>query len=196
MEMRRAQGRHARPQIRPPAWMRPLWIGILLAGLPGSGIAGSGDPLAALGLTTPKEAVEGPAFALPDLAGKTVRLADFRGKLVFLNFFATWCGPCRDEMPAMERIHQAHKAQGLVVLAVDAQESVKAVRAFREELKLTFPTLIDADGVVSLKYGVRALPVSFLINRDGFIRWRAIGSRPWEGKPARQYFARVAAEKP
>jgi peroxiredoxin len=176
-------------------WMRFWGFGALLLGLPGLAAA-AGDPLTALGLTAPKERVEGPAFALPDLTGKTVRLGDFRGRLVFLNFFATWCGPCREEMPALERIHRIHKGQGLVVLAVDMQESAKTVRAFRDDLKLTFPLVLDADGVVGLKYGARALPVSFLINRNGSIRWRAVGARPWDDTPAREYFARLIAERP
>lgn len=173
-----------------------LGIGLLVVGLSGAAEAGSVAPPAALQVTIPKERVEGPAFALPDETGKTLRLSDFRGRLVFLNFFATWCGPCREEMPAMERMHQAHRGQGLVVLAVDLQESAKSVRSFRDELKLTFPTLLDADGVVSLKYGIRALPVSFLIGRDGFIRWRAIGPRPWSGTAAREYLTRLVGERP
>jgi peroxiredoxin len=168
-----------------------LALGVPLLLAVGHAAAGGARPPEALALSTPKEPVEAPTFALPDLEGNTLRFGSLRGKLVFLNFFATWCGPCREEMPAMERLHRAHRERGLTVLAVDVRESAKTVRDFVRELKLTFPVVLDDDATLSLKYGVRALPVSFLINRDGFIVWRAIGSRPWESKPARDYFANL-----
>jgi len=151
------------------------------------------DPMRALGLQAPNEAVEAPEFSLSDLSGKQVRFKGFRGQLVFLNFFATWCGPCREEMPGMERLYRAHREKGFVVLAVNLQESAKAIRPFVEGLKLSFPTVMDSDGAVSREYGVRALPVSFLVGRDGHILWRAIGGRDWESALSRQYFAKLVA---
>jgi peroxiredoxin len=151
------------------------------------------DSMQALGLQAPNERVEAPGFSLPDLTGKTVQLKDFRGTLVFLNFFATWCGPCREEMPGMDWLFRTHREKGLVVLAVNLQESAKTVRPFVQQLKLSFPTVLDAEGAVSRDYGVRALPVSFLIGRDGNIVWRAIGGRDWESSKARQYFAQLVA---
>lgn len=79
--------------------------------------------LTSLGLEMPKELVEAPGFSLPDLTGKMIRLKDFRGKVVFLNFFATWCVPCREEMPAMDRLYRTYKDKGLVVLAVDIRDA-------------------------------------------------------------------------
>jgi peroxiredoxin len=149
----------------------------------------------ALGLVAPNETVAAPEFSLPDLAGKKVQLKALRGSLVFLNFFATWCDPCREEMPGMERLFRAHKDKGFVVLAVNMQESAKTVRPFVQELKLTFPIALDAEGTVSREYGVRALPVSFLIGRDGRILWRAIGGRDWETAQAQALFARLVADK-
>lgn len=145
--------------------------------------------LTALGLQAPNEEVEAPDFSLRDLAGTQVRLKDFRGKVVFLNFFATWCDPCRLEMPAMERLHRANEDKGLVVLAVDIRESAGTVRAFIRELKLSFPAVLDEDGSVSYMYAVRPVPATYLIGRDGKILWRAFGSREWDGREARQYFA-------
>lgn len=176
--------------------------GVLLCGLvlllhraaPATAATGT-DPMGALGVQAPNEAVEAPPFALPDLAGKTVQLKQFRGKLVLLNFFATWCGPCREEMPGMERLHRAHREAGLVVAAVNFQESAKTVRPFVQELKLSFPIVLDAEGAASREYGVRALPVTFLIGRDGNILWRAIGGRDWESAQARRYFAQLVAGK-
>jgi peroxiredoxin len=153
------------------------------------------DPMRLLGLQAPNEAVEAPGFSLPDLTGKKVQLKDFRGKWVFLNFFATWCGPCREEMPGMERLFRTHGDKGFVVLAVNLQETAKTVRPFVQELKLSFPAVLDAEGKVSREYGVRALPVSFLVGRDGNIVWRAIGGRDWESANARQYFAQLVAGK-
>ena len=95
----------------------------------------------------------------------------------------------------MERLFRAHKDKGFVVLAVNMQESAKAVRPFVQELKLSFPIALDEDGIVGRDYGVRALPVSFLIGRDGRILWRAIGGRDWESTQARRLFAELVAEK-
>ena len=162
---------------------------------PFAGAATRTDPMQALGLVAPNEAVAAPEFSLPELAGKKVQLKTLRGSLVFLNFFATWCEPCREEMPGMERLFRAHKDKGLVVLAVNMQESAKRVRPFVQELKLSFPIALDEDGTVGRDYGVRALPVSFLIGRDGRILWRAIGGRDWESTQARRLFAELVAEK-
>jgi peroxiredoxin len=147
-----------------------------------------------LGLQSPKAAVEAPGFSLPDLTGKMIRLEDFRGKVVFLNFFATWCVPCREEMPAMERLHRMYREKGLVVLAVDIRESAKDVRGFVQELKLTYPALLDEDGSVAYTYGIRPVPATYLIGRDGKMRWRAFGSREWDGKDARKYFTHILAD--
>jgi len=190
-----------RRRLCAPAPLRPggfvLWSLFLLFlfWTPIAGAATGTDSMKALGLVAPNEAVAAPEFSLPDLAGKKVQLKALRGSLVFLNFFATWCEPCREEMPGMERLFRAHKDKGFVVLAVNMQESAKAVRPFVQELKLSFPIALDEDGIVGRDYGVRALPVSFLIGRDGRILWRAIGGRDWESAQARRLFAELVAEK-
>lgn len=142
------------------------------------------DTLQALGLTAPNETLSAPTFTLPDLTGKKIRLKDSQGKLVLLNFFATWCGPCREEMPSMERLYHTLQEKGLIILAVNIQESAKTVRPFIQELKLSFPVLLDSTGSVSREYGIRALPVSFLVGRDGNILWRAMGGREWDAPDA------------
>jgi peroxiredoxin len=162
---------------------------------PIAGAATQTDSMQALGLVSPNEAVAAPEFSLPDLAGKKVQLKTLRGSLVFLNFFATWCEPCREEMPGMERLFRTHQDKGLVVLAVNMEENAKTVRPFVQQLKLSFPIVLDTEGAVTRDYGVRALPVSFLIGRDGHIRWRAIGGRDWESAQARKLFAQLVAEK-
>ena len=169
-----------------------LGLGAILAFT--TAAAPTAHDLRSLGLEAPKEAVEAPDFSLPNLTGKKTRLRDFRGKVVFLNFFATWCGPCREEMPAMEQLHRTYKDKGLVVLAVDIQESANDVRAFTQELKLSFPALLDRDGSVASTYAIRPVPATYLIGRDGKILWRAFGSREWDASDARQYFGRILAD--
>ncbi len=171
--------------------------GLVLLSLSPKAIAGgaaTADPVQALGLAVPNAVVAAPGFSLPDLAGTTVRLKTFRGTLVLLNFFATWCGPCREEMPGMERLYRAHRDQGFAVVAVNLHESAKTVRPFVQELKLSFPTVLDVDGAVGRAYGVRALPVTFLVGRDGTIVWRAIGGRDWESTQAKKLFAQLVRE--
>jgi len=194
-EPRTARSGSARDRIGLAVGVFFVFLSLALSFLSVATAKSGTDPLQALGLQAPKEAVDAPDFSLPDLSGKRIPLKQLRGKLVFLNFFATWCGPCREEMPGMERLHRAHQDRGFVVLAVNLQESAKTIRPFVQSLKLSFPTVMDAEGVVSREYGVRALPVSFLIGRDGKIIWRAIGGRDWESPQAQSYFAQLVAEK-
>ncbi|HSB81134.1 MAG TPA: TlpA disulfide reductase family protein [Candidatus Methylomirabilis sp.] len=169
--------------------LMPLSLGTLL-GLAWPVFAAT-DPFETLGLQEPKEHVEAPDFTLPNGAGKKLQLKDFRGGVVFLNFFATWCEPCRLEMPGMERLSQAYKNKGLVVLAVGMHESAKRVRAFMQELKLSFPAVVDADGSVGFMYGIRPIPTTYLVARDGQILGRAFGARDWDSPEAHAYFGRL-----
>lgn len=95
----------------------------------------------------------------------------------------------------MERLYRVHQDKGFVVLAVNMEESAKTVRPYVQQLKLSFPIVLDTEGAVTRDYGVRALPVSFLIGRDGNIRWRAIGGRDWESADARRLFAQLVVGK-
>jgi peroxiredoxin len=99
-----------------------------------------------------------------------VKLSDYRGQVVLLNTWATWCPPCRAEMPDLETYYQQHQEDGFVVLAVNSQESADIVAGFLEEQDFTFPVLLDPDGVVMRDYRVLGLPTSFFIDRDGVIR--------------------------
>jgi peroxiredoxin len=125
-------------------------------------------------------------FSLPLLlpAGKTgeetLTLSDLRGKVVFLNFWATWCPPCRDEMPSMESLYNRFRDREFEMLAVNCMEEAAIVRNFKEEYNLTFPILLDSDGRVSNAYGIRAIPMTFLINKDGRIVVRFVGSIDWD----------------
>lgn len=122
-----------------------------------------------------------PDFALQTLDGRTVRLSDYRGQVVLLNTWATWCPPCRDEMPDLEAYYRQHQADDFVVLAVNSQESADTVAAFLEDHDFTFPVLLDPGGMVMRDYEVLGLPTSFFIDREGVVRG------VWAGKlsPAR-----------
>ena len=150
--------------------------------------AGANDHFtAALGIQKPKEQVEAPNIIGTDPDGNTIRLEDFRGKVVFLNFWATWCIPCRLEMPAMERLHGEFKGRGFVVLAVNVQEGAGPVRAFVRELNLTFPVVLDPKGAAAMAYSVRGLPATYLIDRNQIIVGRVMGAREWDSKDGREY---------
>ena len=116
-----------------------------------------------------------PDFALERPAGGQIRLADYRGQVVLLNFWATWCVPCRSEMPGIEATYRAYRERGFQVLAVNVQESPADVQPFIAELGLSFPAVLDRDAAVSRLYRARALPSSFLVDRDGTVRHVQIG---------------------
>lgn len=129
---------------------------------------------------------EAPNFLLKDSEGFNVTLDQFRGKVVLLNFWATWCGPCKIEMPAMERLYRSFSRKEFEILAVSTDAQGAAVtRPFQREAGFTFPVLHDADFRIGLRYGARTLPMTFLIDRNGVIRNRIPGARDWntpEGK--------------
>ncbi|MDR2785093.1 MAG: TlpA family protein disulfide reductase [Treponema sp.] len=118
-------------------------------------------------------------FSLKLVDGRTVTLGALKGKVVFLNFWATWCPPCREEMPSMEILYRRFHDQGLEFIAVDIMESGKAVSAFLSDNNLTFPAALDSNGRVSGSYGIQAIPASFIIDRDGKIILYTVGGRNW-----------------
>ena len=142
------------------------------------------------------EELKAPSFALKDLSGKEVKLEDYRGKLIFLNFWATWCPPCRQEMPSMERLYTEFKDRGLTMLAVDLREGTGKVKAFKEDFKLSFPILLDSDGRVGLMYGVRSIPTTYLIDQEGNVIGGALGTRDWASKEAFKFFEHLLNTKP
>jgi peroxiredoxin len=149
----------------------------------------------AVGLAPLKEGTASIDFTLSDLGGKKVSLSSFKGKVVFLNFWATWCPPCRAEMPSMERLYQKLKDKGLVILAVDLQEDAKSVRKFVSEHKLTFPVLLDSDGKVGGTYGARSIPTSYIVGRNGNVLGGTIGGREWDTPEMISFFTRLLEVK-
>jgi cytochrome c biogenesis protein CcmG, thiol:disulfide interchange protein DsbE len=122
-----------------------------------------------------------PDFTLVDMNDKEVRLADYRGKVVFLNFWATWCKPCREEMPSMEVLHKNFEKDGLVVLAVsiDRVTTKKDIPPFLSSMSLSFPVLIDSWGKTDKPYKRMGVPETFIIDQQGIIREIVIGPRDW-----------------
>jgi peroxiredoxin len=122
-----------------------------------------------------------PDFQLPDLNDKDIRLSDYRGKVVFLNFWATWCKPCREEMPSMEVLYKNFEKDGLVILAVsiDRVTTKKEIPPFVKSLNLTFPVLVDSWGQTDKRYKLMGVPETYIIDREGTLREKVIGPRDW-----------------
>ena len=128
-----------------------------------------------------------PNFQLRDLNGRLVTLSDLRGKVVLLNFWATWCGPCRVEMPAMEELYRMFQRKDFEILAVSTDaEGVSVTKPFQQKNRLTFPILHDSDYRVGLTYGARSLPMTFMVDRQGIVRHQIFGARDWSAPEAQQ----------
>ncbi len=148
----------------------------------------SQDYFKKLQIETLGEQKPAPEFALDDLSGKVIRLRNHRGKVVFLNFWATWCMSCRREMPAMEQLHRELRDRGLEIVAVNFREGKDDIRKFLQELGLTFTVLLDKGGKVSEQYGIWSLPVSYIISRKGEFVGKVRGSREWDSKEGKGFF--------
>ena len=130
-------------------------------------------------LTPLKQPVKAKPFELDNLDEEPVKLSDYRGRVIMLNFWATWCPPCVREMPSMERLNRQFGKENFTVLALNQMEDEDQVFAFTGQLELepTFTILFDKDSKVANQYGVRGLPTTYLIDKKGYIRYRAIGGR-------------------
>jgi peroxiredoxin len=127
-----------------------------------------------------------PPFALEDLAGRTHRLADYRGKVVLVNFWATWCEPCRDEMPSLARLQAALADRPFTVLAVNLDEPVSRIKKFLARTPLNFPVLLDRDAAVAKAWRARILPATYLVGRDGRIHKVHFGELDWSSGAGRR----------
>ncbi len=128
-------------------------------------------------IPSPREGFAAPEVDLERLEGDRVRLSDLRGRVVVLNIWASWCPPCRAEMPALQALHEQRVGQGVVVLGLNStvQDSEQAARDFAAEYGLSFPIALDRDGEATRLYQVRALPSTFFIDRQGIIRRVVVG---------------------
>ena len=147
-----------------------------------AGMGVIGNPLS----TDPLEA------KLPNTAGRYVRLDDFRGKIVFLNFWTTWCPSCRTEMPSMQRLHRKLIGKNFAMVTVNIKESASQVKNFFEEYKLTFTALLDTTGEVSTGLSIRAIPTTFILDKSGKIIGSITGPREWDSKKTVAFFEHLA----
>lgn len=130
-----------------------------------------------------------PPLVLPAVDGPAFDLASAKGRPVLLNFWASWCEPCRSEMPSLELLAQRHEAQGLLVLAINHRETDAAIRRFLQLMPISLPLLRDSDGAASRAWGARMFPSSVLVGRDGRALFSVIGELDWTGAQARQWIA-------
>jgi len=144
-----------------------LWT--FLSRVPPAATTGGAPP------PSPREAFSAPDFTLDVLGGGQVTLSELRGKVVIVNLWASWCPPCRAEMPAIEKVYRANKDQGLVVLGVNTTFQDSEAEAFVREFGLSFPITLDRDGAVSRRYQLHGLPSTFFIDRRGVIRSVVVG---------------------
>ena len=124
--------------------------------------------------------VPAPDFSLPDTEGKVRRLSDYRGRPVILNFWATWCPPCREEIPSMNRAWHVLRSEGVAMLAINVGEDEDTIFVFTADYPADFPLLLDRAGEVIGQWPVKGLPTTFVIAPDGTIAYRAIGGRVWD----------------
>lgn len=162
--------------------MRPAWpfglVALAFAVIaPGAAAEANGGDTSLTRLESPFPA---PDFSLTGEDGRTYRLSDYRGQVVVLNFWATWCPPCRYEMPSMERAYRQLRAAGVAILAVNVGEDETTVFAFTGRYPVSFPLPLDRDGSVIARYPVIGLPTTFIIDPRGYVTHRAIGGRAWD----------------
>ncbi len=138
-----------------------------------------------MGVVTPRERLPAPDFSLPALNGGEQSLAQYRGKVILLHFWATWCVSCRKELPFIQKLWSEYEGGDLVLLGINVDRgNRRGVESFVQEMGLGFPILLDADGKVRNAYEIFAMPTTYIIGRDGKIIGRIIGERDWSGKKA------------
>ena len=147
--------------------------------------------LADLGIEPSQEKTPAPAFLLNDSDGNVVRFDDLRGKVVLLNFWATWCPPCRLEMPSLEALHRQLGLRGLAVLAVATRDDASDVWSFFNEHRLSFPALLDPGAHAYRNYGIWSLPTSFVIDQQGYLVGKVVGHRDWSSEQSKDFFVHL-----
>lgn len=135
---------------------------------------------AGAGLTRLADAPLAPDFSLLDIDGAVYRLSDYRGRVVIVNFWATWCPPCREEMPSMQRAWEQLRAEGILMFGINVGEDEDTIFQFTADYPVDFPLLMDSDSSVTGMWPVRGLPTTFVIDPAGRLVYQAIGSREWD----------------
>jgi len=184
--------------LRKARWLLPHVVTVLLtlaAELPAQSkaTASADDLLKSIGMTKPALA-KAPDFTLRDAGGGTVSLSGYRGNLLLLNFWATWCGPCREEMPSMEQLSRNFGGQGFTILAVNQKESAAQVTKYMKTHGLNFSAPLDLDGRVNTAYRVYGIPVTYLIDGGGNAIGMKSGPRDWAGRDVVDVFRKLIGE--
>ena len=169
---------------------------IALLGISFTLVADWQQPELSHNLTVIKDVIPAADFELQDMDEDKIKLSDYKGKVVLLNFWATWCPPCIREMPSMERLHQQVDAEGFNVIAVNQMEDIDQVFAFTGQLEVdpTFKILFDTTSSVSRDYAVRGLPTTYLIDKEGRVRYRAVGGREFDHPEVIKIIEQLMAE--
>ena len=132
------------------------------------------------GLTRLADAPLAPDFSLLDMDGAVHRLSEYRGRVVIVNFWATWCPPCREEMPSMQRAWEQLRTEGILMLGINVGENEDTIFQFTADYPVDFPLLLDIDSAVTGEWPVRGLPTTYVVDPDGRLVYQAIGSREWD----------------
>ena len=133
-------------------------------------------------------------FKLSDVNGNTMRLSDFKGKIVFLNFWTTWCPQCRYEMPLMQNLYMHFKNKDFAMVAINLNEPAFVVKKYFKDHKLTFTALLDSINELAAPFGIRGIPTTYIIDRDGGIIGKALGSRRWDSKASIALFEHLISK--
>lgn len=143
-----------------------------------------------------QEGAAAPDFTLSDLSGKQVQLSSLKGKVVLVNFWATWCPPCREEIPSMVKLNQIMQGKNFQMLAISVDEGGKqAVQEFFRQNGVTLPALLDTDGSVSRRYGTTGVPETFIVDGKGMIRKKVIGGVEWSSPEVVGYLEGLMQQK-
>ena len=174
---------------------RVLALLSLFALCPPASAAVDEDRLRNLGFIVQEGVVAAPDFTTEDAAGNRVSSRSFRGRVVLLNFWATWCPPCRLEMPSMERLYGEFRGQGLEIVAVNFMESRELVQAFAREQNLTYPMLLDRRSDIAERYGVMRLPETVVIGRSGEVIAKTTGYKDWYKEDVRELVSALLEDR-
>ena len=143
-----------------------------------------------------REGDQAPEFSLPALDGKAINLSSYRGKVVMVHFWATWCPPCVEELPALERLYRAYFGKDLEILAVSVDEGgAGAVEQFMRKNGFVLPVLLNPDQSVSRKYGTFKFPETYLVDREGIVRRKIIGAADWTSPEAQKFVQAMVGAK-
>ncbi len=167
---------------------------VITAASPAMGQPALADLLGTLNLSAYAPGMWPPPFTGQTVTGRQMSLADFQGRVVLVNCWASWCAACGPEMPMFERLHREFATQGLAILGINVREGAEIIQRYAKKLDLTFPLVLDPKGKITASYGVIGLPTTFLVGRDGRPVALAVGPREWKSSEARALIRTLLAE--